>query len=202
MKQWSRGVSSKPWAKPAPRRTGKNARVEFGRAQARRDYLRDSVRSADTAVALANDRYRSGIADFLQVLDAQRTQLLLQEQRAVSETRCATAFAPVHKALGGGWDPPFVRSRAGVLVIDTNGRLRARAAHATTAAEERLRRTTRTCCGRRGGRGLAEERATGCLKRGEPPLPAPGPSLARGYASGRAHWATRATGRGPTAACR
>jgi multidrug efflux pump len=91
-----------------------NALVEFGRAQARRDYLRDSVRSADTAVALANDRYRSGIADFLQVLDAQRTQLLLQEQLAVSETRCATALVAVYKALGGGWEMEHPSASAAV----------------------------------------------------------------------------------------
>jgi NodT family efflux transporter outer membrane factor (OMF) lipoprotein len=80
------------------------ALVAFGRAQARRDYLRDSARSAETAVALANDRYRSGIADFLQVLDAQRTQLVIQEQLAVSETQCATTLVAVYKALGGGWE--------------------------------------------------------------------------------------------------
>ena len=81
-----------------------SALVEFGRAQARRDYLRDSARFADEAVTLANDRYRSGIADFLQVLDAQRTQLSIQEQLAFSEARCATALVAVYKALGGGWE--------------------------------------------------------------------------------------------------
>jgi multidrug efflux pump len=89
-----------------------NALVEFGRAQARRDYLRDSVRSAVEAVTLAADRYRSGIADFLQVLDAQRTQLLLQEQLALSETRCATALVAVYKALGGGWEAEQAASSA------------------------------------------------------------------------------------------
>ena len=81
-----------------------NALVEFGRTQVRRDYLRASARAAEEAVGLANVRYRSGITDFLQVLDAQRTQLSIQDQLAASETRCATALVAVYKALGGGWE--------------------------------------------------------------------------------------------------
>ena len=81
-----------------------NALVDFGRAQVRRDHLRDAARSAEQAVTLANDRYRSGIADFLQVLDAQRTQLAIQEQLAQTETSTATALVAIYKALGGGWE--------------------------------------------------------------------------------------------------
>jgi multidrug efflux pump len=81
-----------------------NALVEFGRAQARTAYLRDSAQAAARAMSLANDRYRSGITDFLQVLDTQRTQLVIEEQLAQSETRTATALVAVYKALGGGWE--------------------------------------------------------------------------------------------------
>lgn len=80
------------------------ALVEFGRAQARREYLVASARSAEQAVTLADQRYRSGVTDFLTVLDAQRTQLAIQEQLAQSETRSATALVAVYKALGGGWE--------------------------------------------------------------------------------------------------
>ncbi len=80
------------------------ALVEFGRAQARRDYLRASAQAAEEAVALANQRYESGIADFLTVLDAQRTQLAIEDQLAQSETGTATALVAVYKALGGGWE--------------------------------------------------------------------------------------------------
>ncbi len=80
------------------------ALVEFGRAQARRDYLRASAQAAEEAVALANQRYKSGIADFLTVLDAQRTQLAIEDQLAQSETGTATALVAVYKALGGGWE--------------------------------------------------------------------------------------------------
>ena len=81
-----------------------NALVDFGREQARRDYLRTSERSATQAMALARQRYEGGVADFLPVLDAQRTQLSIQAQLAQSETRTATSLVAIYKALGGGWE--------------------------------------------------------------------------------------------------
>jgi multidrug efflux pump len=81
-----------------------SALVEFGHAQARRDYLIIAAKSAEEAVTLATQRYTGGITDFLQVLDAQRTQLLVEEQLALSETRAATTLIAVYKALGGGWE--------------------------------------------------------------------------------------------------
>ncbi len=78
--------------------------VEFDRAQARRDYLIASARAAEDAVALANQRYQSGIDEFLTVLDAQRTQLSIQEQLAQSQLKTATSLVAVYKALGGGWE--------------------------------------------------------------------------------------------------
>ena len=81
-----------------------NALVDFGREEARRDYLRSSERSATQAMALARQRYEGGIDDFLPVLDAQRTQLAIQAQLAQSETRTATSLVAIYKALGGGWE--------------------------------------------------------------------------------------------------
>jgi multidrug efflux pump len=81
-----------------------NALVDFGREQVRRDYLRDSERSATQATALALQRYEGGVADFLPVLDAQRSQLAIQAQLAASETRTATSLVAIYKALGGGWE--------------------------------------------------------------------------------------------------
>ncbi len=81
-----------------------NALVDFGREQVRRDYLQASDRSATQAMKLARQRYEGGIADFLPVLDAQRTQLSIQAQLAQSETRTATSLVAIYKALGGGWE--------------------------------------------------------------------------------------------------
>jgi len=80
-----------------------NALVDFGNEQRRRDHLRVSDRSATQATALARQRYEGGVADFLPVLDAQRTQLAIQAQLAASETRTATSLVAIYKALGGGW---------------------------------------------------------------------------------------------------
>ncbi len=83
-----------------------NALVDFGREQARRDLLRESVRAAAEATALARQRYEGGVADFLPVLDAERTQLDVEAQLALSETRTATTLVAIYKALGGGWELP------------------------------------------------------------------------------------------------
>jgi multidrug efflux system outer membrane protein len=45
------------------------------------------------------------VADFLTVLDAERTLLDAQDRLADSETLTATALVAVYKALGGGWAP-------------------------------------------------------------------------------------------------
>ncbi len=81
-----------------------NALVDFGHEQTRRDYLRESAKSAADASRLARSRYDAGVADFLSVLDAERTLLTSQDQLAQSETRTATALVAVYKALGGGWE--------------------------------------------------------------------------------------------------
>jgi len=81
-----------------------NALVDFGREELRRDFLRESDHSATEAMGLARQRYEAGVADFLSVLDAERTQLEVQAQLAQSETRTATTLIAVYKALGGGWE--------------------------------------------------------------------------------------------------
>jgi multidrug efflux system outer membrane protein len=80
-----------------------NALVDFGHAQVRRDLLRDSVAAASQATALARQRYDGGIADFLPVLDAQRTELVVEAELALSQTKAATSLLAIYKALAGGW---------------------------------------------------------------------------------------------------
>jgi multidrug efflux pump subunit AcrA (membrane-fusion protein) len=52
-----------------------NALVDFDRQQARYDFLREPAQASEKAVELAQLRYRYGVADFLTVLDAERTLL-------------------------------------------------------------------------------------------------------------------------------
>jgi multidrug efflux system outer membrane protein len=79
-----------------------NSLVTFGRERQRLGFLREAERAAAEAVELARQRYRDGVADFLSVLDAERTLLDLQEQLVQSETRTATSLVAVYKSLGGG----------------------------------------------------------------------------------------------------
>jgi NodT family efflux transporter outer membrane factor (OMF) lipoprotein len=81
-----------------------NALVAFTRQQARRDLLRASAQASEKAQNLAHLRYQFGVADFLTVLDAERTLLEAQDRLADSETLTATILVAVYKALGGGWE--------------------------------------------------------------------------------------------------
>jgi multidrug efflux system outer membrane protein len=60
-----------------------------------------AVEESRTAAELARLRFDYGIADYLTVLDAERTQLDLEDQYAVALTNRTTALAALYKALGG-----------------------------------------------------------------------------------------------------
>ena len=47
-------------------------------------------------------RYKEGIIDFLQLLDAKRTQLQAEDQVAQSESDVYIAVVSIYKAIGGG----------------------------------------------------------------------------------------------------
>lgn len=81
-----------------------NALVDYGRDQARRDFLRESVQAARRAAELAHARYDSGAADFLSVLDAERVELEAEDQLAQTQTQTAVALVALYKSLGGGWE--------------------------------------------------------------------------------------------------
>ena len=85
-----------------------------------RDSLGDAAAAAaasQTAARIARTRYEGGAADFLDVLDAERTQLVDEDRLAQSRTDAATSLVAVYKALGGGWQgaalPRYVRQAGG-----------------------------------------------------------------------------------------
>lgn len=75
--------------------------VAYERARARLASLSDAARSSARATELAQLRFREGVTDFLQVLDAQRTLLSAESQLAVGRTSAATALVALYKAVGG-----------------------------------------------------------------------------------------------------
>ena len=85
-----------------------------------RDSLSDAAAAAaasQTAARIARARYEGGLVDFLDVLDAERTQLADEDRLAQSRTDAATSLVAVYKALGGGWqgtpEPRLVRQAGG-----------------------------------------------------------------------------------------
>ncbi len=82
-----------------------NAMTSYAAEQQRHARLADAAASARRAVAIARDRYSLGVADFLQVLTAQRAELATEQELADSTTAVATDLVQLYKALGGGWSP-------------------------------------------------------------------------------------------------
>ena len=75
------------------------------RERSREASLRAAVDSTRRALALATDRYTSGLENFLSVLDAERSVYAAEDQLVRSEKAAAVTLIAVYKALGGGWSP-------------------------------------------------------------------------------------------------
>jgi outer membrane protein TolC len=80
------------------------ALTAYAKEQTRRQSLAHAAQANEKALALAVDLYRHGLADFLRVLESQRSlyqsqDALIESQRAVSSDLIA-----LYKALGGGWE--------------------------------------------------------------------------------------------------
>jgi multidrug efflux system outer membrane protein len=80
------------------------ALVDHYQQKARHRYLAEAAVESEKAMNLARMRYDFGVANFLDVLDAERTLLQAQTQLAASETDLHTSLVAVYKSLGGGWE--------------------------------------------------------------------------------------------------
>ena len=80
-----------------------NALVACGKEQEHRQALIQSELANRRAVELADQRYRSGLVDFLNVLETQRTLLEVQDELARSDRTIDQNLVRLYKALGGGW---------------------------------------------------------------------------------------------------
>jgi len=78
-----------------------NALVAYRSQQERLVKLGDQARESARAAAIARTRYREGFADFLALLDAERTQLEAEDAVARAEAGVFTGVVAVYKALGG-----------------------------------------------------------------------------------------------------
>jgi multidrug efflux system outer membrane protein len=80
-----------------------NALTAYGADQTRRLALARTVERNRDAVTFARQRYASGVAAFIEVLDAERT--LRQNELSLADGTAAvsTDLVVLYKALGGGW---------------------------------------------------------------------------------------------------
>ena len=83
-----------------------DALVTHARARDQLVELAAAAGASQTAARLARLRYENGAVDFLQVLDAERSQLQAEDSLAQSRADAATSLVAVYKALGGGWNAP------------------------------------------------------------------------------------------------
>jgi outer membrane protein, multidrug efflux system len=81
-----------------------NALIAYEKEQQRYDALVGAVDASRRAVQFSTDLYTQGQTDFLNVLTAQRSQLLTEDALVQSERTMATNLVALYKALGGGWD--------------------------------------------------------------------------------------------------
>ncbi len=75
--------------------------VSYRSSLGRVDRVREAAEASARAADLARLRFTGGVADFLQVLDAERTQLETENQLVQARTEASTAYAALYKALGG-----------------------------------------------------------------------------------------------------
>jgi multidrug efflux system outer membrane protein len=64
-----------------------------------------AAEAARRSVVLAGLRYQGGVDNYLNLLDAQRTQLDAELQESELQRQHRVAVVQLYKALGGGWDP-------------------------------------------------------------------------------------------------
>ncbi|HEX4023104.1 MAG TPA: efflux transporter outer membrane subunit [Steroidobacteraceae bacterium] len=87
-----------------------DALVTHARTRDELMHAADAAQASATAARLARTRYEEGAVDFLEVLDAERTQLQAEDHLAQSRTDAVTSLVAVYTALGGSWEgAPFPR---------------------------------------------------------------------------------------------
>ncbi|MGO9132544.1 MAG: efflux transporter outer membrane subunit [Methylovirgula sp.] len=98
-----------------------NALVAYRTEREKHARLAAQSMHAHAALDLARARYNDGVAQFVTVLDAERTLLQAQQQAATSATTVAVDLVSLYKALGGGWETTYPTAPpppATVAVVD------------------------------------------------------------------------------------
>ncbi len=81
-----------------------NALVAYATEQVRRHNLVKAVNANRRAVELANELFTKGLANFLNVLDAERSLYKSEDDLVQSDRTVSLNLVILYKALGGGWE--------------------------------------------------------------------------------------------------
>jgi outer membrane protein, multidrug efflux system len=81
-----------------------DALAAYGEDQARVASLKMAVAASRDARLLAAQRYQSGVASFIDVLDAERTEEQNELSLADATTTVSSDLVQLYRALGGGWE--------------------------------------------------------------------------------------------------
>lgn len=84
-----------------------NALTAHRLEQAKNARLRAQVAHARQALDIAQGRYKQGVELYINVLNAQRTQLTAEQRLAESDTDLGLDVVQIYKALGGGWEGEY-----------------------------------------------------------------------------------------------
>ncbi len=82
-----------------------NSFVAYSSRQTQLKSLSEQAQASRRAAQLADTQYREGVADFLVLLDAQRTQLDAEDSVAQAQTAVNVSVVAIYKALGGVGQP-------------------------------------------------------------------------------------------------
>jgi multidrug efflux system outer membrane protein len=82
-----------------------NALLALRASRERQAQFAIALEAANNSAILSRYQYRSGLTDFQQLLDAERSLVSARDGMATSRGDEALALVQLYRALGGGWDP-------------------------------------------------------------------------------------------------
>jgi multidrug efflux system outer membrane protein len=80
-----------------------NALISFDKLRSERQATAEAVRAATQSLDFSTARYKDGVAEFQNVLDAQRVVLQFEDALARIDGATIQSLIQLYRALGGGW---------------------------------------------------------------------------------------------------
>jgi outer membrane protein TolC len=81
-----------------------NALVAYGQEQRRNTFLQEAVKTGQDSLQISRELYSHGLANFINVVEAERTLYQSQDQLVQSDQSVTQDLIALYKALGGGWE--------------------------------------------------------------------------------------------------